>query len=580
VNVSRSGYRFELGRDGLRATLSSPAGEHWLTLVLLNAFDTIDSLDETIELAEPVVDGDTLEIERRSTVWDRAGLTVSCTDEGLELRSWVEGAGRLADVHLLGGRSLLATTANGFFPTGSSFRTLFSPNPGDPPKLVRPAAESAIVGVSGDGFLGRGHWFFTPAPLFLALTTAGAGDPAEPVDAGWLGLGLAAPVDELRFVQLAYRPGDRAFHLALEYEGHTDVQTAVDGRFEAPALLLRPGLATPYDGIRAQRDELAARGAAPPVRRRQRPAWWCEPMFCGWGSQIRLSAAGAGPASALATQERYDGFLATLAEHDLVPGTVVIDDKWQDAYGTNRPDPAKWPDLRGWIARRREAGQHVLLWWKAWDPEGLADDLCVRTPDGRPVALDPTNPRARAALRDTIGDMLSPSGIGADGLKIDFTARTPSGSSLVAHGDGWGIALLHRLLSVVYSAAKSANSEALVITHTPHPAFADVTDMVRLNDMLRMDDPGPMPAAAVVPQMLYRARVARAALPDALVDTDDWAVPDRATWRAFQEEKPDLGVPSLYYVTDVDTEGEPLEEADYALLRRVWAEARAREEER
>ncbi|HEX7084356.1 MAG TPA: hypothetical protein VF186_09615 [Gaiellaceae bacterium] len=574
MNVTRPGYRFELGRDGLRASLSSPSGEHWLTLVLLNAFDAIDSLDETIELGKPVVEGDTLTLERRSTVWDRAGLSVTCTGEGLELRSWVEGKGRLADVHLLGGRSLLATTANGFFPTGTSFRTLFSPNPGDPPKLVRPAAESAIVGVSGDGFLGRGHWFFTPAPLFLALTTAELDDPAEPVDAGWLGLGLAAPVEELGFVQVAYRPGDRAFHLALEYEGHTEV----DGRFEAPALLLRPGLATPYAGIRAQRDELAAREAAPPVRRRELPAWWRQPMFCGWGSQIRLSAAGAGPAPALATQENYDRFLGTLAEHDLVPGTVVIDDKWQDAYGTNRPDPAKWPDLPGWIAGRREQGQHVLLWWKAWDAEGLPEELCVRTPAGRPVALDPTNPRACAVLRETIGEMLSPAGLGAEGLKIDFTARTPSGASLVAHGGGWGIALLHRLLSVVYAAAKHANPEALVITHTPHPAFADVTDMVRLNDMLRMDDPGPLPAGAVVPQMLHRARVASAALPDALIDTDDWAVPDRATWRAFQEEKPDLGVPSLYYVTDVDTEGEPLEEEDYALLRRVWAEARAREE--
>jgi hypothetical protein len=133
---------------------------------------------------------------------------------------------------------------------------------------------------------------------------------------------------------------------------------------------------------------------------------------------------------------------------------------------------------------------------------------------------------------------------------------------------------LHRLLSVVYAAAKDVNPDALVITHTPHPAFADVTDMVRLNDMLRMDDPGPLPAGAVVPQMRYRAAVAHAALPDVLVDTDDWAVPDKATWRAFLEEKPELGVPSLYYTTDVDVAGERLDEDDYAALRRVWAASR------
>jgi hypothetical protein len=294
-------------------------------------------------------------------------------------------------------------------------------------------------------------------------------------------------------------------------------------------------------------------------------------VFCGWGAQCRLSAAGAGPAPALATQSSYDRFLATLAEHDLVPGTVVLDDKWQLEYGTNRPDPAKWPDLRGWIDERHADGQHVLLWWKAWDPEGLPPELCVRTPDGRPVALDPSNPEAEALLREVIAELLDPARLGADGLKIDFTARTPSGAALVSHGPGWGIALLHRLLSVVYSAAKDVNPEALVITHTPHPAFADVTDMVRLNDMLRLDDPGPLPVAALLPQMRYRAAVAHAALPDVLVDTDDWAVPDKATWRAFLEEKTGLGVPSLYYTTDVDVAGETLDEGDYAALRRVWA---------
>ena len=55
----------------------------------------------------------------------------------------------------------------------------------------------------------------------------------------------------------------------------------------------------------------------------------------------------------------------------MCPGTVVIDDKWQSAYGTNEPDTGKWPDLKAWIAGRHARGQRVLLWWKAWDPEGL-----------------------------------------------------------------------------------------------------------------------------------------------------------------------------------------------------------------
>jgi hypothetical protein len=558
--VERSSYRLEVDGDGRRAVLSSAAGEHWLTLNLLAAFDTLDGLDETLAFTSTVA-GDMVTVERESTRWEHAGMSLACGETSIEVRAWVEGEGRLADVHLLGGRLVPASGATGFFPSGRSLTTLFSPNPGDPARLVRGAGEAAVIGVSGDGQLGRGHWFFTPAPLQLALS-----DDAQD---RWLGLGIAAPVAELTFVQAVYRPGDRAFHVVLEHEGHT----VVEGRYDAPTLVLSPDLDSPYEGIARQRRELATRGAAPPVRERDAPAWWSRPMFCGWGAQCHLSSLGQGPAPALATQENYDRFLGALGEHGLVPGTVVIDDKWQSTYGANEPDAAKWPDLKRWIADRHALGQHVLLWWKAWDPEGLPDELCIRRPDGRPVAFDPSNPRARALLTATMHELCGADGLDADGLKIDFTARTPSGSSLVAHGPGWGIALLHQLLEVVYAGVKEIKPDALVITQTPHPSFADVTDMVRLNDMLRLDDPGPIPASSVVPQMRYRAAVAHAALPDVLVDTDDWCVPDRQTWRAYLEAKEELGVQSLYYATHLDLTGEALNENDYAALRRAWGAA-------
>ena len=41
--------------------------------------------------------------------------------------------------------------------------------------------------------------------------------------------------------------------------------------------------------LRRHRDELAARGLAPEPEPRDVPAWWREPMFCGWGSQCYLA---------------------------------------------------------------------------------------------------------------------------------------------------------------------------------------------------------------------------------------------------------------------------------------------------
>jgi hypothetical protein len=540
---------YEAVVDGAYLVLASAAGEPLARLSLHSAFDRIDTLDETVEL-DVRQEGDRIEVERASTAWERAGLTIVCADDHLELRAHVTGRGVLADVHLLGGRSA-GPGSTGFMPSGTAAARLFTANPEDPGKLVRSVGESALIGVSGDGLPGRGRWFFTPAPLFFALDD--------------LGIGLVAPVEELRFVEVECRGGDRAFHLVLSYDGHT----TVDGELHAPAVFLRPGIPDPYEGIRRHRTDLEPR-----ARTAVDAAWWREPIFCGWGAQCHLAAARGRGAPAEATQANYDAFLGALAGHGVVPGTVVVDDKWQEAYGTNLPDAAKWPDLKGWIAERHDQGQRVLLWWKAWDPEGLEPDLCIRAADGRSVALDPTNPRTRQLVRESMRRLLSPGGLDADGLKVDFTARTPSGSSLTLHGDNWGIALLHELLSVVYAGAKEAKSDALVITQTPHPGFVDVADMIRLNDMLRIDDGKPYPP--VVPQMVHRAKVARAACPELLIDTDDWTIPDKQTWREYAELKPALGVPSLYYATHLDLTGEALDADDYALLARTWAEWRER----
>jgi hypothetical protein len=558
--VEKPAYRLEVSDDGREAWLFAADGERLISLRPAAALDTTAAPDETLATEPARLEGDTIVLGRRSTVWERAETRLVCGDDAIELRATVSGRGTLDTVHLLGYRSLAAAGPTGFQGSISNFRALWSPSPGDAAKVVRPAGETVGIGVSGDGALGRGHYFFTPAPLYLALSTD---------ERMWVDLGICAPVEELTFAQLVYQGGDRLCSLRLDYEGHTEV----DGDFAAPVLVLTPGVADPLAGLRRHRDDLVARGAAPPVAERERPAWWSEPIFCGWGAQVHLARERGEPWGAPATQASYDAFLAHLEQERLVPGTVVLDDKWQSTYGGNEPDEAKWPDLAGWIAARHARGQKVLLWWKAWDPEGVPAELCIRDPEGTPVGLDPTNPATCEFLRAMVTRLLGPDGLDGDGLKIDFTARTPTGRALTAHGSGWGVALLHRLLGVVYEAAKAAKPDALLITQTPNPAFVDVSDMVRLNDMLRMDDPGP---PTVVEQMRYRAAVTQAACPELLVDTDDWQVPSREIWRNYLRVKGQLGVPALYYATHFDETGEPLEAQDYALLRDVWTEWRNR----
>jgi hypothetical protein len=576
IRVSAAAYGLWLPADRPYAVLSDADGARWADLCLVADVDAIGGLDDTAAVAPPVhqpdADGVTLTFALTSPAWKAKRLVVRCRDDHLALRVEVEGAGDLCDVRLLGGRlSAYPQSGTGLHASGAAFRSIVSPEPTTPERIAAPASEPATIDVQGSSSLpGRGHWFFTPPPFVLAMSRHPPPGGMELPDGPWLSIGIGAAPGEQTFSGLAYEVGERSFWLRLPYEG----ATRVDGLWHSPWVLIALGDADPYAAI-AQQSQLLERLG---MERRARPtgaAWWREPIFCGWGEQCHLATA-AGHwrrAADYATQATYDGFLAALAAHDVHPGTIVIDDRWERAYGSGEADPERWPDLAGWIGARHAAGQRVLLWWKAWAADGVDPALCITNAAGAAVTVDPTNDAYTALLTATVDRMLGRDGYDADGLKVDFTALTPSGGGLTRRGPEWGVELLHRLLEIIYVAAKAAKPDALVVTHAPNAAFADVTDMIRLNDVQRLDDPSP--GAPFVEHMIHRARIVRAVLPDVLIDTDNWAMPDRATWREYLELQPQLGVPSLYYASHIDCSGEALTDDDYAALRETWAAYRS-----
>lgn len=544
--------------------LADADGTRWSRLCMLSSVHTAQAQDESTSIAEPEVsfDGDDIVVRVRtaSSHWAERTLEVRCTPGTVELTAVARGTGDLTDVTLAGGDGILPTGASGTFRSAVDAASVYVPTPTEPVAFLRPASSPASLGIVGDADPGRLHGIFSPPPLVLAWSRRTADDPLNPPGGGWLSASLRAPVEQLRFTALRYEPLDGGFLLRLAYEGHTPV----DGRWRSPTVVLRP-VAGAHDALAAYRDDLVASGLAATGGPRVEP-WWRQPIFCGWGAQV---ARGGAPAPDLCTQELYDEFLAVLRVAGLDPGTIVVDDRWQDAYGTAEPDPSAWPDLRGWIAQRHAEGRRVLLWWKAWDPAGLPAEECVADAAGRPVAADPGSPAYRARLRGIIGRLLGPAGLDADGLKVDFTQRAPSGRTMrpAPGSDGlWGVAALYRLVAEIHAAAKAAKPDALVITHTVHPSFGGVCDMIRTNDLLERDVAGaPVPPSR---QLVARQAIVARTLPHHPIDTDQWPMPGRADWLDYARLQPALGVPALYYLERVGDE--PITAADLAAVRTTW----------
>ena len=595
IRIVAQDYQLEVRQDPPRAVLADRAGRIWSALSLLADLDCTDARDETYGSSQPqaAADGNgvLVTVTTESLLWRSKVVTLRCTNDRLELTVTVEGHGSLTDVRLLGGHAVLPDGAAGVFRSGIEFASLFSPNPTEPVQVVRPAGAAATVGVVGDDRPGRWHGVFSPAPLCLALGRERASGPTHVPTGDWLSVSVQAPVAALTFPELAYEPLDGGFWLRLDYDGHT----SVDGHFTTPALVLRP-VPDPYAALERYRTDLvehgwAADGPVPQAR------WWREPAFCGWGAQCARAPLPGNPPSHprfldelppaiwpaglpgpwdLANQTTYDELLARLADHGVRPGTVVIDDRWQRDYGRAEPDPAHWPDLRAWIADRHAAGMRVLLWWKAWDPAGVPTEECISDPYGRPVAVDPGNPAYLARLREMAAQLVAPDGLNADGLKVDFTQRAPMGRALRQHTGPdrtWGIAALHQLLQALHSGLNDAKPDALLIAHTAHPSFGDVCDMVRLNDLSEQDPYGTL--VSVVEQLHFRAAVARTALPHHLIDTDQWPMPNRESWRAYRAAQNSLGVPALYYVERMDRSDEEITDNDLTAVAEQWATYRA-----
>ena len=552
-------YRLTFLDDRPFVRVESGEADRLAELFILSSIHSLHGRDDTTKIGDWEVDeqpGVTIFLLRvESSLWKAKQYRFRCFPQRFTYDVEVEGEGQLAEVNYFGGYySGQPRWGSGFFWSGQRFLSVFNPEPNTEENNYFPPESNATIDLMGVPLPGRDDWFFTPPPFCFAIR----------LQKEWLSLGVETMPGQNRFTQYSYHGKPSAFYLSFAYDG----QTSVNGSYQLPAI----GFDFAGEEYKALEKHVKALSDLQPISaqasKQTEPAWWHTPIFCGWGAQCHLSASQGGRAPDYARQDIYENFLQTLEAENVNPGIVVLDDKWQLTYGENQADEGKWPDLPGFVARQHARGQKVLLWLKAWDPEGLSIEECVTNASGIQISCDPSNPVYERRLRTSVQQLISPDGYDADGFKIDFTARIPAGPNLNIHGDMWGLELMRLYLSILLSEAKRIKPDALIMTHTPHPYLQDVVDMIRLNDINSRRD--------INQSMTHRARVAAIACPQIIIDTDDWPMPNKEAWRAYTRLQPELGVPSLYYVTHIDSTGEALDAEDYQLIRDARAQYRDR----
>jgi hypothetical protein len=393
-----------------------------------------------------------------------------------------------------------------------------------------------------EGFIAdRVAEIFAPPMLCLAF---GAGDR-------WMGVGLGAKPGEYRFNGFEYVPAGNKAQFFVNYMGYSEF---ADG-FVSPTIALRFGY-DPHEVL----EQYAAwmDGAGFSTRFARVPAaWHRRPIFCGWGEQMLLAEQSRRPAREEATQANYERIMATIEQRGLPVGTLIVDDQWQDHYGTMRVDTGRWPDMAGFVRRMHEKGIHVLLWMPVHRPDGLPDELCVHR-DGKAISADVSNPRYIEFLRERIAHLVRD--VGVDGFKLDTVRGVTRDPGLKTHAPLHGIEWLYRYQKTLYEETHRWRPDALVESHSTCLSFRDCADILRNNDL----SGGSRNTAAVMEERSRLAHIASSPLSDC-----DGAGSLLHEWWNCMQAQPRFGIPTLYQLSGVERIGD-IPDWMWGRLRDIW----------
>ncbi|MBO5453610.1 MAG: hypothetical protein J6A69_06560 [Clostridia bacterium] len=374
-----------------------------------------------------------------------------------------------------------------------------------------------------------------------------------------IAVGLVAKEKEYNFSEFSYIPCGNSCSFGTDYGLYTEI----DGCFELPHILIEIG----KDRYHLLENNAKFHFEKGYVKQQKHhyEKWWSGNILCGWGDQWAIGAEIAGSQKAswddeavkenadkapvmstfdlaigAATQKNYEKIISDAENKNIPFSTVIIDCKWHKQFGTMEVDKDKWPDMRQFIDTQHKKGRRVLLWYNFWSVEGLGEDECI-TLNGKPLYVDPTNPKYISHIEKTMEYLLSDKEgcCNADGFKVDFVT-IPSEENLEIYEKGvFGIELVKRNISLMYNMAKKAKKDALITSQHVHPYFDECMDMMRIGDYWCKSN-----------RPLYnlntRTAILKATLPNLLIDIDAAGGSKKRDALLYFRRGAEIGTLSLY----------------------------------
>jgi hypothetical protein len=552
------------------------------TMLVASTCDLPDRLECCHSLTTPKVvregnDGCELRFSSKSNLWQEKTYSIRCGQDYIEYWFSVRGHGAIDLVryfNVIEARRIASSDSKRRWlspeekdkrhqeirtAAKAQFRWLFNPEPNaDCYQLFRPD-EFSVVTVNHHADYHHGNFYFTPGLLAFAA--------ASTEQREWISVGIAPGLGQYNFNDFEY-PGDECFSFALRYFGNVEVK----GEFEFPHVVFHFG-DSKEQALKKYVSWLNEHGYVE-LKPRRIPEWWRGPLVCGWGEQCYQ----ADFPNVLGTKDRpeekhpihyanqgnYEEYVQQLERRAPDYKALIVDDKWQRSRGLPEADRGKWHDLRGFIDMMHRKGKRVILWWGLLTGEDVPDEECVMCGEKK-VCEDITNPHFERKVRRAVREMISGARgcLDADGFKIDFTAGVPRGYGLKFYGKERGIEFLRKYFEIISTEAKRVKNDAMIIGHAANPYFAPVIDALRLNDMFASEE-------NLCERMMLRREMAALANPHWLIDMDNWPCPTKKAWLDYIKIQPKCGIPSLYYVTHIDSTREPITGRDWAVVRRLW----------